>query len=338
MKKRNKKNYPPITWSESKKLFRATMPATELRKRQDVYGKTEDDVMDKIDLVEADEEHGISGSTTLTELAYRWFKLKAPTLSPKTREVYNNALTNHILPQLGSLPISEIKPLHVDELMATLDGKSASLRSKILSTLKQTMEMAIDNDLLTKNPCRNKKAGGEQPKEKEPLTKDQQDELIAAVKGSRAELFVLLCLYAGLRREEALGLLWSDVHFDDTPYIDIRHTVTFLSKGTSTFSDKLKSKSARRSIPIPPQLSEALRQAHQDAESIYVVYSETTHQHMTRSSYVKMWNRITGYTYRTKNDNGKKIEHVVPPLVSFDVHAHLLRHTYITELCLWYAD
>ena len=334
LKRRRKKDYPPITWSESKKLFRATLPTSEFRaKRKDVYGDSEDEVMDKIDLIEADEKYGVSGATTLASLAYKWFKLKIIGLAPKSKEAYSNALTNHILPLLGNLPISEIKPLHIDELMGTLDGKSSSLRSKVLGTIRQIMEMALENDLIAKNPCRNKKAGGKKAKEKVPLTEAQQEQLVAAVKGTRAELFVLLCLYAGLRREEALGILWSNVHLGDIPYISVRHTLTFDDKDIAEHSEKLKSDAARRDIPIPPQLADALQKAREQTGSMFVIYSKPTLKHLTKGAFRRMWKGVSGYAYTYKNSKGERVARVVPSIVDFYVHPHLLRHTYITELC-----
>ena len=329
--KRRRRDYPPITWAESKQLYRATLPANEHRAaRRDVYGKTEDEILDKIDIIEAEEKHGVSSATTLSQLAERWAALKTDNLSYSSRKAYSNALRNHILPNLGNMPLSAIKPIHVDELLSSLGSQSEGLHSRVLGTLRQIMEMAIENDLITKNPCRNKKSGGIKAREKVPLSHEQQTTLADAVKGTRAELFVLLCMYAGLRREEALGLLWSDVHLEGTPYIDVRHTITF-EKNNAVFSDNLKTKSAQRTIPIPPQLSTALAEAKGTANSVFVVTS--TINHMSFSAYVNMWNIVSGRTRKYTDKDGKKVVKRYPGCVDFHVHPHLLRHTYITELC-----
>lgn len=341
---RRKRGYPTITWSKSKQAYRCTVSLNG--KRRDIYGKTEDEVMDKIDALEAEIATGIDKSMTLTEYGARWAVVKFSGIKPKSIEVYDNVLKNHILPRLGSMPLCEIKPLHVDELLGSMSGKSSSLRSKVLFTLSQIFESAIENDLVEKNPCRNKKAGGEKAKVKTPLTREQQDALCEAVQGARAELFVLLCLYAGLRREEALGLLWSNVRLDvDTPYIDVRHTVTFEDGNKPVHSKDLKSDAAYRSIPIPPKLIDALKAARAKTESIFVVPAMNTGGAMSHTAFRRMWDIVNGYSTpeREKNEEGKwvikkdkdnkTVKRFVPGVVGFHVEPHVLRHTYITELC-----
>lgn len=310
---RRKRDYPKITWSESKQLFRATSSFDG--KRRDVYGKTIDEVKDRIDEITEDMASGLDKTTTLAEYSNRWVAVKMPGLKPKTREIYRYVLTNHILPSMGKSPLYDIKPLQVDELLMKLNGKSASLRSKVLITLSQIMENAVENDLILKNPCRGRKAGGIKTKPKVPLTKEQQGKLCEAVRGTRAELFVLLCMYAGLRREEALGLLWSNVHLDTaTPYIDVRHTVTHIAGNKPLHSEDLKSSAAYRSIPIPPQLENALNYKKKTAESVFVVPAVISGGAMSKTAFNRMWG-------------------IAVKSVDFHIEPHILRHTYITELC-----
>ena len=337
---RRRRDYPKITWFESKSAFRCTLPVNG--KRRDIYGKTEDEVMNKVDALDDEMAQGIDRSMTLMEYSSRWGAIKMSGLKPKSREVYKNVLKNHILPRLGALPLCEIKPLHIDELLASMDGKSSSLRSKVLYTLSQIFESAIENDLVQKNPCRKKKAGGEKAKAKTPLTKEQQNTLCEAVEGTRAELFVLLRLYAGLRREEALGLLWGNVYLDaDAPYIDVRHTVTFDSGGRPTHSESLKSDAAYRSIPIPPRLYDALRRTRAEAKSIFVIPSANTGREMSLSAFRRMWDVVTGHwaSEKAKDKDGRwiikkdscerPVKGFVPGVVAFHVEPHQLRHTYI---------
>ena len=274
--------------------------------------------MEKIDAFKAEIDTGVVINDDITLMAYalRWYPLKVAGLKPKSRDVYRNALDVHILPRLGNLPIRDIKALHIEELMADLACKSASMHSKILFTIKQILNSAVENGIIIKNPCAKKKAGGQKAKIKTPLTHEQQDALREAVKGTRAELFTLLCLYAGLRREEALGLLWSNVHLDcKDPYLDVRHTTTYDRNGVPTHSESLKSSAAYRSIPLPPQLTEALSRRKSDMDSAFIVPAERSNKEMSLIAFRRMW------------------ESVNKGLVSFHVEPHQLRHTYITELC-----
>ena len=65
---------------------------------------------------------------------------------------------------------------------------------------------------------RNRKSGGVAQKDKVPLTDDQVEKLLDAIKGLPPYVFVMLGIYAGLRREEILGLKWDSVFLDcDAP-------------------------------------------------------------------------------------------------------------------------
>jgi site-specific recombinase XerD len=304
---------PEFYYDEKRKQYRKRVTLEDGRIR-DVWGKTKTEVRAKVKEVEEQSRWG-HRNMTLVSLIREWIPVKMANLSPKTKEVYRNTINNHIAPFFGNALLAEIKPLHVQKLMATKAHLSRSSQAKILYTLSQVMNCAVANDYIEKNPCAGIKAGGEPSKPKVPLTTEQQKALVEAVKGTRAELFVLLCLYAGLRREESLGLLWENVHLDKTSYINVRHTVTF-DGGRPNHSEKLKSKAAYRSIPTPAILTNALWEAKQTSHGACVVPAVNSGGEMSRIAFRRLWDGVDRAM--------KRVVHVTP---------HILRHTYLTELC-----
>ena len=326
---------PEMTWIPKREQWRKRI-IVDGRSR-DVYGKTQDEVRERVKAIRQQQESGLvlGDSTTLAQFAKEWYPIKTAGLRPATRQIYSNAINNHLAPLLGNLRLSDIKTLHVRKLMAQSAKWSRSLQSKVLFTLRQIMDAAKENGLVQKNPCEGIRPGGAPAKPKTPLTRAQQSTLADAVKGTRAELFVLLCLYAGLRREEALGLMWSSVHLDgDVAYIDVRHTVT-LDGGQPIHTPDLKSKAAYRSIPIPPVLAESLKAHKAQAKSLLVIPAVSSRGAMSLAAFRRMWDKVTGYQLDTgkKDADGKKIRRFVPGVVDFHVEPHILRHTYLTELC-----
>jgi len=337
---KTKRGLPEMTYIPERDLYRKR--GTYKGQKYNITAKKPEDVMSKIELFKTQVDTGVvDENITLWQYVQRWYPSRVADLKPKSKEAIDNVLDNHIIPKLGNTQIREIKPLHIRELMAAMVALSTSLNHKTLTTLKNIFDSAIENNIIVKNPCTGIRAGGKQAKPKETLTDTQQETLATAVRGTRAELFTLLCLYAGLRREEALGLLWESVYLDvETPYITVRHTTTLESNGNATHSSDLKTNAAYRTIPIPPQLSEALYRRRGEKDSRFVVPSETKGEEMSLSAFRRMWEIVTGRTrkLKTKDAQGNEIVQKSPGLVSFDVHPHLLRHTYVTQLCMTNMD
>ena len=97
------------------------------------------------------------------------------------------------------------------------------------------------------------------------LTIEQQQLLMERVTEPRARVFCALCLYAGLRREEALGVMWSDI---DKNELHIKRAVTFV-KNQQDPDHSLKSKAANRTIPIVDHLQEILN--HTPRRNLFII-------------------------------------------------------------------
>lgn len=137
------------------------------------------------------------------------------------------------------------------------------MQIKTVTTLKKIFASAEENKLIARSPCLSLKAGGYKSKDKIPLSDEQAQILIEAVKGTSSYEFVMIGLYTGLRREEILGLQWDCVHLDDVPYISLRRALTFDGcrpvVSNKLKNEKSKNDASRRDIPIPPQLVDCLK-------------------------------------------------------------------------------
>lgn len=196
------------------------------------------------------------------------------------------------------------------------------------------------------NPCVDLRAGGKRAAEKEALTRQQMRTLEDAVAGTRIYPFVMVGLYAGLRREEILGLEWDCVHLDGAaPYISVRRALRWVHN-QPVVSDELKSAAARRDVPIPPTLVGCLADLQRTATGDYVI-SSSDGQPWSMTAYRNAWRYIT----RRQTGTAKRTEHgetvlrekklgetvrnsKVQITIDFDVTPHILRHTYITNLIL----
>lgn len=330
-----KKNAAEFYYDEKRKLYRKRIKDQQSGKWYDVYGRTKAECREKCREKEAElaNVQRAKASPAVWEYAKTWYALHTVHLTEKGKEGIRNAINNHILPCIGEKLLAEVTHDDALSVMAAASEKSNETQKRILNVLRRIFESAVDNGLIDKSPAKNIKAGGKKTAEKIPLTAEQQARLIAAVRDTRAWPFVMLGLYAGLRREEALGLQWDCVHLDVVvPYISVRRSLIW-EKGKVKVSEDLKSAAARRDIPIPPQLVDCLRSL-EHAPSGHII-TDTSGQPCTQASFRRLWGAIETRTADDDHAIGETIRNTkIVVTLDFHVTPHLLRHTYITSLIM----
>lgn len=278
-------------------------------KKKIVYGRTLSELNAAADAIRDDDRQGIKvGDDTLVgEWAKIWIDKYKADLRPNTLRMYKDAYNLHILDILGDLPLRSVRPVHAREVMSAVSDKSESLQHKVLITMRQIFQTAQQNGLIVNDPTIGIKITQHTAPEKTKyLTTDQVKKLMEAVTDTKARAFVGLCLYCGLRREEALGLQWGDIRNGS---LTVNRALAFVGNHPDP-SQELKTKAAHRTIPIPDPLAQILRNTPKTG--LYVI-TKVDGGPMTRTAMTRMWN--------------KAVENI-----NFPLHPHMLRHTYATNL------
>jgi integrase len=158
---------------------------------------------------------------------------------------------------VGKVKLVDLRPVHVervrDQLLA--GGLAPQTVSDILRVLAQALHRAEARELIGRNPADpalvHRPAGT--PASFTVIDADLGSRILAAVAGTDPwDVAVHLALGLGLRREEVLGLRWSDV--DDA--VHVRQTLT-AAQGALHIGPP-KSKAGRRDLPMPAFVSKAL--------------------------------------------------------------------------------
>lgn len=275
-----------------------------------IYGKSLAELNAKEDALRADDAAGLEvGDDTLVgEWAKIWFETYKQDLRAATARMYRNTYNLHIGPQLGGMELRKVRAIHVRRVMASVAALSASSQHKVLITMRQLFATARQNRLMQGDPTEGVKITPHaRAKGKEYLTPAEADALLEALQEPRARVFCALCLYCGLRREEALGLQWADIGPNS---MIIRRAVTFPTGNQPDPSMELKTPASHRILPIPAALQDILGETPHTSE--YVVPT-TTGEVMTSGAY----NKLFAY---------------VKAAAPYPIHAHMLRHTYATTL------
>lgn len=323
-------------------------------KRVTLYGKTPDELTAKVEEAKrqiADATFRIE-NPTVKEYAEKWLTMHGAHIRETTLNDYSSKVRNYIIAPLGDKYMAEVTPDDVKTAIVKASKQSASVYRSVQMLYKLIFESAAKSRIISESPCDDlNPRGGKPPKEKTALSSGQITVLLDAVRDLPPYPFVMIGLYAGLRREEILALQWDCVDLEGkAPAIRVRRA-WHIDHNRPVITTELKTKAAKRDVPIPPQLVDCLKEVKAASKSDYVI-ANSDGQPLSGTQWQRLWKYISTRTveerryYRYKD--GVKTEHIVKPelgqaaahngkvIYSIDFHVtpHQLRHTYITNLIL----
>ena len=318
-----------------------------------VYGKTIEELCQKYDAAEKRTENDMFSrqSPTVKEYCEKWLLMQSANVRATTLIDYTSKVNRHIISSLGHMKMAEVTADDIKMALIPVSKKSASVYKSVNIILKCIFNSAEDSKIITYNPTRflSSKGGGVPQKDKEALTDEQVELLLDTIRDLPPYVFVMLGLYAGLRREEILALKWDCVDLNTkAPYVMVRRAWHTESNRPVIMSE-LKTKAARRDIAIPNHLAECLREAKEKSTSDFVI-ANSDGEPLSYSQFKNLWRFIVVRTAKPrpakKKVGGKYVKYTLDPqlgemarnngkvqyVLDFDVTPHQLRHTYITNL------
>lgn len=321
-------------------------------KRVALYGKTREELYEKVQKAQKliAEAKFRRSTPTVEEYCERWLLMKSAHVKIPTLTDYTSKVKNYIIKPLGHKYMAEVTPDDVNIAIIAASKKSRSIYRSVQMLYKSIFKSAVASKIIDFSPCEDLSAkGGKPQKIKDALTDEQVEKLLAAIKGLPPYVFIMIGLYAGLRREEILALQWDCVFLDcDAPYIAVRrawHT----EHNRPVITTELKTEAAKRDVPIPNILADCLREAKRVSKSDFVIANSDGNP-LSYTQFKRVWKYIETRSTKERTYvryvNGQKIKHTVTPVLGqkaahngkvvysldFQVTPHQLRHTYITNL------
>ena len=321
-------------------------------KRVDLYAETCEELYQKEQEARRQVEDAIfrRQNPTVAEYCEKWLLMKSAKVSAATLRGYASRMNNYIVKPLGDMYLSDVTADDIRLALIPLSKKSEGMYNTVNMLFKCIFYSAERSQLLDYNPSAGISGkGGKPTKDKDALTDEQVTTLLNAVRGLPPYVFIMIGLYSGLRREEILALQWDCVFLDvPTPYISVRRAWR-TEHNRPVISTVLKTKAAKRDVPIPKCLVDCLLEVKATSISEYVI-ADSKGQPLSYSQFQRVWHYVTVRSTKErtyyKYVNGQSIKYTVKPSLGghqknnpkivysmdFDVTPHQLRHTYITNL------
>ena len=324
------------TWEA--RLTVGTDPGTGKPIRKSVYGRSQAEARKRMTATQRAIDNGTyqaPDKNTVSQWLDTWMEtFCAVKVKPLTFSSYAVAIKNHIKPSLGALRLQAVRGVHVQKLYnrMTADGLSAKTVKNVAAILHKAFSVAVKQGLMQANPCDAAELPKAMHKEITPLTDSEIPLFLKAIKGHPFEGAYALCLFAGLREGECLGLSWDQVNFE-ARRITISQQLQHEKKRSAQYYIAPSTKSGKPRQIEPPEITFQYLRAERKRQTENrlaagplwsnpdnLVFTDELGRHLAISTFYKTFKRIVSSIGRP------------------DARPHDLRHTAATVAIAAGAD
>lgn len=204
---------------------------------------------------------------TVGEYLERWLTdYAAIKVAGTTFQRYESVVRHHLVPDLGAIRLSQLKPLDIQRVYAQWlrggrkDKREGGLTAQTVhhhhTILKGALRQAVRWQLIGLNPAEAVEPPTPNRRERQTYTAGQVNAILEAARGDVMYMPILLAVTTGMRRGEILALKWSDVDLEKG-ILSVQRSLEQV--GTKITAKKTKTKRSMRSIQLLSLTVEELR-------------------------------------------------------------------------------
>ena len=203
------------------------------------------------------------GKYTVGEWMEVWFEDYAKIkVRPSSHQTYRGYIDNHIVPNIGDLPLEKLTSLDLQKLYKKLltkgrvdrleakgqpKGLSAKTVRNIHQILSSALKLAQEQRIILANPAEGCAMPKVEHREMKTLPVEQLQSFLREARESGVFELYYLELATGLRRGELLGLKWEDIDLERGDLLVKRQVARINGEVTEA---PLKTKNAYRTLPL----------------------------------------------------------------------------------------
>lgn len=289
----------------------------------------------------------------LNDLYILWRNVKKG-LKPNTFQNYQYMYERYAMNDIGNAKVLELKKSDIKKFYNRLyeNGLNPSTIDSVHTVIHQTLDVAIDDDIIRYNPSDKalkelKMEHAHEGRKVKALT--QEEEVLFAnytynsPKDQRWYPIFMVMMLAGLRVGEATGLQWSDIDFENNT-IDVNKTLVYYSviaeHSCRYTMNSTKTAAGNRKVEMIDLVREALLMEQQFQKDMNIV-CESNIDGYDDFVFLNRYGRV--HNQGTLNEALRRIvrncnEEIIvtskakDPLLLPKIHCHMLRHTFGTRL------
>lgn len=304
------------------------------QKRKAFYGKTRKEVQEKLTAALNDINNNTyiePSKMTLEQWFIIWMRdYRAQFVKPDTYRNNEYCIKNYINPVLGKFALKDIRRDMAQKLMTDMaeKGFSRSRISDVCFTLHMALDVAVDSELIAKNPAERLKLPPKVKKEARVLNVEEQEMILNSLSEYRYGDALELIFYTGLRIGEVLALTWDDIDFENQilSVSKTQSTWSVQSDGSTKFQIGFgtpKSKAGVRKIPLIPEAMQLLQaRKHKQEQELLASNCQNIYNLVFCNTVGKFVDKYSVY---------KSLELACKKIGIEGVHPHTLRHTFATR-------
>ena len=320
-----------------------------------LYADTTLEMDKKIEEATLKRNQGVSlndDKITVAQWAETWLNEYKGGVRDNTYLGYKNIVYKHIIPNIGSCRMKDIRQHHLQELLTNISnahygvkfkiddsgnpvlndngekivlskGKKYSLKmiKEIRCVLFSIFDTACANKIVPTNPSQKLKATGEPKKERRALTPKEREQLLSTCEAHQLGLFVLVMFYCGLRKGEALALTANDIK-DGFVSVD-KQVVYEKEKPRNPKLGPPKTNAGYRKVPMPLCLQSKLEKYCKEFSEDSPLFPGKKFKYKTISETAWAWKDFEKAMLHKEIKDITEKEHITE---------HILRHNYCTML------
>lgn len=310
-------------------------------KRKNVYAKDLNELRKKEKIIESRISENIYDSdATLNMLFDEYIKHKG-NLKERTRENYKSLWDYRVRNSIGDRKIKTINKMMIIKFLKNLqdEGLAYSTLKAYEILISITMEAAIDNNLIIKNPCQNcLNEFNASYKKKMALTQAEQDALTDFIQCNKIYSayypMILLMLSTGIRCGEAIGLTWKNIDLEKRE-LTIDHQLVYQKHDGKYqfYASSPKTATGIRTIPLTRNVAKVIakwreEQFSKGMRSEREIDGYKDFCFLTKNKNPIMPSAVNNALLNIVNAYNKMQTGITLPHIS----AHILRHTACTRM------